>query len=1151
MNVRKENIVSANDDTCGWLLENKNYARWVQSDVGLLWIQGKGGAGKSTLMKYIYEKIQMPTDDAPGLRLSFFFHGRGEDLQRTRLGMFKSLLLQLYKGDPISRTKIKKEFDKNSEDGIVDVKWEWSEKKLEGLFSNLICQIAESKKVTIFVDALDEAEEVVANDLAVYLTNLYEKVQQDSGTVKICFSSRHYPIVSAKVADNQKVIVEHENEHGIRFFVHREFEQRLQDDGPIKSKKVSLELESDIAAKANGVFQWVCLVLQIIFKADREAESLGSIKKILNSLPKDLNEMYRYILRGLISQEQQTGALKLFRWVCFAARQLSIEEVRDAMAVDDSLLPPQGYSLKDSSEYVEHGMETRIKALSGGLIEVRGHSSGTVVQVGHQTIRDFLLKEGFEILSRSLPTPQKHSKGLCHNILARLCINYLWTKDIQQLSYWDPLLALNTVPLLQYAIAACFWHASNAEHNGYHQESLSNQFGYRYTRKTFNEDTLEQGVFSIWRRGGTTYCPRDYFGVLPSKGSTLLHIASMANIPTAVKSLLKQGAKVDEKDERGQQAIHYAAREDATEAVGILIKALWRPKFLYSVVNAEDNNSVTPLQLAARNKKDGVMRLLITEGATIKCLIKENSTKIQAVHGDIEKTVSLLFEDAAEFNAQSLYSAALVGNSLAVQVLLAEGADANARGGRYDYALVAAANKGHIDVVQVLLWNGAEIDAQSEKYGSALLVAALHGHDKMISVLLQAGADINAKDRMYGDALTAASYMGNTAIVKMLLEQGAEINAQSEEFGNALAAAALNGYTEVVHTLLERGADINAKGGKCGNALAAAAYNGYTEVIDILLGGDANINAESGKFGIVLATMLLFEGLAETNAMNGEYTSDLELALRAGDIAAVKALLLKAEAKRDPLLKTVFDFVSKRDSIARSMKMTTEDVLLAAAWVGRLDIVDRIIKVNKQGRSSRNSRSERIFRRLSESRLRARGGTEMAQYNGYTPLQLSAAAGNPEVVASLLAAGVEVNAPAIKDGGRTALQAAARWGHLEIVKTLLDAGANVDAITGYDNSSATALHEAAIYSHREIVRMLLAHGASPNITRHSFDARTALLAAAKMGDLEIVTMLLEAGADVNATGFQGATPLHEAQQADHLDVAALLLSAGGKLKWRR
>ncbi|KFX90066.1 hypothetical protein V490_06669 [Pseudogymnoascus sp. VKM F-3557] len=1048
MNFRKENIVSANDDTCGWLLENKNYARWVQSNAGLLWIQGKGGAGKSTLMKYIYEKIQMPTDDASGLRLSFFFHGRGEDLQGTRLGMFKSLLLQLYKGDPISHTKIKKEFDKNSEDGIVDVKWEWTEKKLEELFSNLICQIAESKKVTIFVDALDEAGEVVANDLAVYLTNLYEKVQQNSGTVKICFSSRHYPIVSAKVADNQKVIVEHENEHGIRSFVQREFEQNLPDGGPIKSNKVGFKLESDVAAKANGVFQWVCLVLPIIFKADREAESLGSIKKILNTLPKDLNEMYRYILQGLINQEQQTGALKLFRWICFAARQLSIEEVQDAMAVDDSLLPLQGYNLKDSSEYVEHGMETRIKALSGGLIEIRAHSSGTVVQVGHQTIRDFLLKEGLEILSKSLPTPQKHSEGLCHNILARLCINYLWTKDVQQLSRklpWDPLLALNTLPLLQYAISALFFHASNAEHNGYHQDSLPNQFGYRYTRKTFKEDTLEQGVFSLWCTGGRTYCLRDYFGVLPSGGSTLLHIASMANISTTVKTLLKQGAKVDEKDDLGQQAIHYAARGGATEVSEVLIKAPRRPKFLYSAVNAEDNNSITPLQLAARNKKDGVMRLLITEGATIKCLIDNNSTKLKKVRGNTEETVSLLCEDAAEFNAQSLYSVAVNNDLGAVRVLLAE------------------------------------------------------------------GADLHAKSGEYGDALAAASLQGHKAVVKILLEHGAEVNAQIETFGNALAAAAYHGHIEVVNMLLDEGANINAVGGIYGNALVASMFNQKEAV-----------------------TMLLLERGAEPNVRGGDDTDALTDAAMSYNSDAVRALL---EAKADyvPFFEALYN--ARRGSIVRRLGV----VLPVAAWIGRLDIVERTIEFFNQRRKLYKYRGVITFRMLCDSRLNARGSTKMAPYDGYTVLQLSAAAGHSKVVATLLAAGADVNATNAVDRGCTALQVASRSGNLEIVESLVKYGADVNARAAYNNGR-TALQAAAEHGHFDIVATLLAAGADVNSVNNS-DSGTALQAAAKHGYLNIVERLLDAGADVNAVNDSG-TALRAAAEHGHLDIVEKLLDAG-------
>ena len=145
--------------------------------------------------------------------------------------------------------------------------------------------------------------------------------------------------------------------------------------------------------------------------------------------------------------------LKLFRWVCFAARPLSVEEMQHAMAVVDSPPPLRVYNLKDSDEYVEHGIETRIIALSGGLIEVRPHGLGTVVQVSHQTVRDFLLEEGFETLtdSKSSASLEKHSEGLCHNMLARSCINYLWTDEVQQ-QYskliGDQWPTSNTIPLL-------------------------------------------------------------------------------------------------------------------------------------------------------------------------------------------------------------------------------------------------------------------------------------------------------------------------------------------------------------------------------------------------------------------------------------------------------------------------------------------------------------------------------------------------------------------------------------------------------------------------------------------------------------------------------------------------------------------------------
>lgn len=62
---------------------------------------------------------------------------------------------------------------------------EWIENPLRELFCELIEEISKSKKITIFVNALDEAGETVAKRLAEDLTSLYKQVQRRGATFKI------------------------------------------------------------------------------------------------------------------------------------------------------------------------------------------------------------------------------------------------------------------------------------------------------------------------------------------------------------------------------------------------------------------------------------------------------------------------------------------------------------------------------------------------------------------------------------------------------------------------------------------------------------------------------------------------------------------------------------------------------------------------------------------------------------------------------------------------------------------------------------------------------------------------------------------------------------------------------------------------------
>ncbi len=90
-------IGSAVTGTCKWLLQHKMYRDWAAYDRGLLWIKGKPGSRKSTLVKHTLDNYRA-RDNA--LILSFFFYSCSDELQRTPLSLFRSLLHQVLKQAP-------------------------------------------------------------------------------------------------------------------------------------------------------------------------------------------------------------------------------------------------------------------------------------------------------------------------------------------------------------------------------------------------------------------------------------------------------------------------------------------------------------------------------------------------------------------------------------------------------------------------------------------------------------------------------------------------------------------------------------------------------------------------------------------------------------------------------------------------------------------------------------------------------------------------------------------------------------------------------------------------------------------------------------------------------------------------------------------
>lgn len=161
---------------------------------------------------------------------------------------------------------------------------------------------------------------------------------------------------------------------------------------------------------------------------------------------------------------------------------------------------------------------------------------------------------------------------------------------------------------------------------------------------------------------------------------------------------------------------------------------------------------------------------------------------------------------AGVVSTKELNDAVERGDAAAVQTLLANGADVNAKKNDGWTALLLASRNGNLEVVQALLTNGANVNAQSTYGWTALLLASKQKHRQVVQALLAKGADVNARDKTGETALMWASRFGDREMVQMLLAKGADVNSKTINGWTALIAASSSGHREVVQMLLAKGA---------------------------------------------------------------------------------------------------------------------------------------------------------------------------------------------------------------------------------------------------------------------------------------------------------------------------------------------------------
>jgi hypothetical protein len=94
---------------------------------------------------------------------------------------------------------------------------------------------------------------------------------------------------------------------------------------------------------------------------------------------------------------------------------------------------------------------------------------------------------------------------------------------------------------------------------------------------------------------------------------------------------------------------------------------------------------------------------------------------------------------------------------------------------RIPVPLIIAARNGRSIAVELLINQGADVNARDKSNGAtALIVAAREGHLQIVDLLVKKGADVNASDSSGNTALSEALRHQRTEVANLLKAQGAK-----------------------------------------------------------------------------------------------------------------------------------------------------------------------------------------------------------------------------------------------------------------------------------------------------------------------------------------------------------------------------------------
>jgi len=235
-------------------------------------------------------------------------------------------------------------------------------------------------QLCLILDAMDESEELYRRDIIKLLCQLC--LEGNSCNIKVFLASRPVAELRHRIQKHHVITLQEENGRDIYKLVNDFLGQELELSGDTLGQATEY-----ISTHAQGVFVWVDLVQKELLDYVERGGNKEGILCVLKDIPyEELHDFYSIMLKRIGTRRDRDiqDTVKIFRFVLFARRPLTVIELYNTLAIPENSRP-RFLPCDKAFQNITTEMEKGIVHYGGNFLETKG-LKGTSLDTRNTTI---------------------------------------------------------------------------------------------------------------------------------------------------------------------------------------------------------------------------------------------------------------------------------------------------------------------------------------------------------------------------------------------------------------------------------------------------------------------------------------------------------------------------------------------------------------------------------------------------------------------------------------------------------------------------------------------------------------------------------------------------------------------------------------------